>query len=85
MPDPASAAKTPRVSDAFREYRELFDYFGRGGMVRLSQREFEACRAELDALVAQARTLSAEQVARLVELRTMLFRERPKLAALLRR
>lgn len=73
------------MSDAFREYLELFDYFGRGGMARLSQQEFAACSAELDGLVAQAQTLSPEQVARLVELRTMLFRERPKLEALLRR
>ena len=69
----------------FREYLELFEYFGRGGMVRLSRAEFEAQRAELEGLLRQQEPFDREQLARLVALRTALFHERPKLEQLVRR
>lgn len=67
------------MAAGFREYLELFDYFGRGGMVRLSRQEFEAQAAELEGLLSQQEPFSAEQLSRLVALRAALFRERPKL------
>ncbi|MBK8480440.1 MAG: hypothetical protein IPL40_04595 [Proteobacteria bacterium] len=72
------------MSASFHEYLELFDYFGRGGMVRLNRGEFEARTAELEGLLRQQEPFSDEQLARLVALRAALFHERPKLEQLVR-
>jgi hypothetical protein len=67
---------------AFHEYLELFEYFGRGGAVRLSRAEFDALDAEWHALVALLAdgATPPEQAGRarrrLAELASVLLRDR---------
>ncbi|MCC6749499.1 MAG: hypothetical protein IT371_17675 [Deltaproteobacteria bacterium] len=68
----------------YQEYLELFDYFGRGGMVRLDRVAFEACDGEFTALVERLGRLEETEMARLVVLKTVLFRDRPTLAQIRR-
>jgi hypothetical protein len=70
------------MSAAYQEYLELFEYFGRGGMVRLGRAEFEALAAEFDRLVALQRPLTREQIGRVAQLKALLLRDRPKLREL---
>ena len=67
------------MSAGYQEYLELFEYFGRGGMVRLRRAEFEALAEEFDRLIELERPLAREQIARVAELKALLLRDRPKL------
>lgn len=70
------------MSSDYQEYLELFEYFGRGGMVRLRRVEFEALTAEIEALLALKRALTRAEAGRYLELQQLLFRERPRLSQL---
>jgi hypothetical protein len=59
------------------EYLELFEYFGRQGLPRLSRAEFERLDAEYVELVARLRTLDAEERQKLADLKTVLLRDKP--------
>jgi hypothetical protein len=62
---------------AYLEYLELYDYFGRHGAVRLSREEFTRLDAEWNALIARLASLSADERARVAELKQLLFRDKP--------
>ena len=64
---------------AYQEYLELFEYFGRGGLPKLDMAEFTKLAEEFDEMVAQD-AIEPEQIARLVELKELLLRDRPRLA-----
>lgn len=59
------------------EYLELFEYFGRQGLPRLSREEFTRLDAEYVELVARLRTLDADERQRLADLKTVLLRDKP--------
>lgn len=71
------------MDDAYREYLELFTYFGRGGSPRLQRDEFEALSREFADLLAHRPNLSPEQTQRVIELRELLLSDRPRLKELL--
>jgi hypothetical protein len=62
---------------AYHEYLELYAYFARGGMPRLSSAEFEAAAAEWKALAAKHPRLEKEERERLGLLKALLFRDKP--------
>lgn len=70
------------MDDAYREYLELFAYFGRGAAVRLQRDDFEALSREFAALLALRPSLSSDQVQRAIELRELLLADRPRLDVL---
>jgi len=59
------------------EYLELFEYFGRQGLPRLSREEFTRLDAEYVELVGRIKTLGAEERQRLTDLKTVLLRDKP--------
>ena len=59
------------------EYLELFEYFGRQGLPRLTREQFTRLDAEFAELVARIKTLSAEDRARLNDLKAVLLRDKP--------
>ena len=59
------------------EYLELFEYFGRQGLPRLTREEFERLDAEYVELVGRLRTLDAEERQKLADLKTVLLRDKP--------
>lgn len=63
--------------DGYVEYLELFEYFGRGGMVRLRKEEFTALDAEWTELRGRLPALTADEKARFAELKGILLRDRP--------
>jgi hypothetical protein len=71
------------VSRAFQDYVELFEYFGRGGAVKLSREQFEGLDREFQTLVGELAGggLDPDQQRakrrRLGELKQLLFRDRP--------
>ena len=77
------------MSRGFQEYVELFEYFGRGGAVRLNREQFEVLDREFQGLVAELSAIEAGSTAagtadeqrarrrRLVELKQLLLRDRP--------
>ncbi len=71
------------MDEAYREYLELFAYFGRGATARLQRDEYEALSREFTHLLALRPDLSAEQVQRVIELRDLLLSDRPRLNDLL--
>lgn len=73
------------MDDAYREYLELFAYFGRGGAVRLQRDEFGALSQEFSDLLILRPNLSPEQTQRAIELRELLLADRPRLDELLPR
>lgn len=73
------------MTRAYQEYLELFDYFGRDGLPRLSAEEFAQYDGELAQLIEQAPGLEATDVQRFVALQQLLLRERPKIQSLLAR
>ena len=73
------------MSKAYREYLELYSYFGRGGLVRLDRATFESLSAELASLVALAPNLDVSQVRRVIELKRLLIRDLPRIEKLLAR
>jgi hypothetical protein len=68
---------------AYQEYLELFDYFGRDGLPRLTVEEFAEYDRELTQLVARAHDLEAADAQRFLALQQLLLRERPTLKSLL--
>ncbi len=73
------------MTRAYQEYLELFDYFGRDGLPRLSLEEFARYDGELGQLIDQAPDLQAEDAQRFLALQQLLLRERPKLQSLVAR
>ena len=77
------------MSRGFQEYVELFEYFGRGGAVRLNREQFEVLDREFQGLVGELEAIAAgsstggtpdEQRARkrrLALLKQLLLRDRP--------
>ncbi|MEK6608914.1 MAG: hypothetical protein AABZ30_14735 [Myxococcota bacterium] len=63
--------------DAYREYLEIYEYFGRGGLVRLAPQEFRALDAEWRELRERHRALTDDERARFAELKRVLMRDRP--------
>lgn len=72
------------MSKAFQEYRELYDYFGRGGLPRLSAGEFEVLHREFRQLLERLDELTDEETVRVMELKALLLRDRPRDAEILR-
>jgi len=70
------------VASSYREYLELFDYFGRGGLPRLQREEYDRLAQEFEALIALDRPLTDEQIRRVAQLKAVLLRDRPKLSEL---
>lgn len=68
--------------DDYHEYVELFEYFGRGGMVRLERNEFDQLSAEWNLLMAKRPKLDDDDLERVSELRKLLFRDRPTMETL---
>lgn len=73
------------MDDAYVEYLELFEYFGRGGLERLGREEFEALSLEFDQLVALKPNWTQVQLRRVLALRQVLLRDRPRLHELIPR
>jgi hypothetical protein len=71
------------MNPAYREYLELYEYFGRSGHVRLSQADFILLHDEFERLVAAGPAWTREQAQRLVSLREVLMRDRPRLRELM--
>lgn len=63
--------------DGYREYLDLFEYFGRGGLPRLTRAEFDALDVEWRALAPRAKHFDEGERARLAELKALLLRDRP--------
>lgn len=63
--------------DPYREYLELFDYFGRGGVARLTREQFEALDAEWSMFAKRVKVLTQDEKSRFEELKAVLFRDRP--------
>ena len=59
------------------EYLELFEYFGRQGLPRLTREEFTRLDAEYVELVGRIKTLTAEERQRLADIKTVLLRDKP--------
>lgn len=72
------------MSVEYCEYLELFEYFGRGAQVRLRPEEFVALHGELETLIAQGPPWQRDQAARIIEIRDLLLRDRPKAEELTR-
>ncbi|MCA9669645.1 MAG: hypothetical protein KC503_28815 [Myxococcales bacterium] len=68
--------------EGFHEYLELYSYFGRSDMPRLTRDQYHALDAEFVRLCALERPLSAEDIRQVAQLKTLLFRDRPRLADL---
>lgn len=64
----------PAQHERFLEYRERFEYFGRGDAVRLDKDEFAALDAEYQRLGALARRSPSEEET-LRNLRALLLRD----------
>lgn len=73
------------MSKAFHEYLELYDYFGRSGLPRLGPEEFEQLHQEFQQLVARIDELCADEIVRVIELKGVLLRDRPRDEELLSR
>jgi hypothetical protein len=63
------------VHARYLDYRELFSYFGRKGMVMLTAAQFGEADAAHAALVAKGEERDDEEEARLVELDKLLLRD----------
>jgi len=61
----------------YLEYLELHSYFARPGEPKLSRAEFDALVAEYAQLAAKHPALSADERARLGDLKAVLFRDKP--------
>jgi len=72
----------PDITAAFQEYLELYSYFGRGGLPKLSRDEFTEYAAEFEQLVAAPRPLADEKISRVAQLKSLLLRDRPHLSEL---
>lgn len=67
------------ATDPYRDYLELYEYFGRGGLIKLSRAQYVAFEEELAALVALAPDLDRDHLERIQALKTVLLRDRPLL------
>jgi hypothetical protein len=65
------------MNKGYLEYLELYAYFARTGEHKLSQADYEAADAEWRTLGERVRTLSKVERARLEELKSLLYRDRP--------
>jgi hypothetical protein len=61
----------------YHEYLELHGYFARPGQPKLSREDYDAADREFVGLAARHPSLSAEDRARLGELKALLFRDKP--------
>ena len=61
----------------YLEYLELHSYFARPGEPKLSRADFDTLVAEYRELAAKHPGLSAEERARLADLKATLFRDKP--------
>jgi hypothetical protein len=66
-----------RPVKGYLEYLDLYAYFARTGERRLSKEDFESADAEWKGLAARIHELSALERARLSELKSLLYRDRP--------
>jgi hypothetical protein len=62
---------------AYREYLELFEYFGRQGMNRLTPEEFQSLDNEFADLVGRLAILGPGERERLAEIKAQLLRDKP--------
>ncbi len=70
---------------AFREYLELFEYFGRGGLPKLNGEEFDALDREFNQLLAIEEPWHIDQARRVMELKALLLCDRPLKREIIRR
>jgi hypothetical protein len=61
----------------YHEYLELHSYFAQPGQPKLTRAEFDQLAAEYVALAAKHPKLTAEERARLNELKAALYRDKP--------
>jgi hypothetical protein len=61
----------------YHEYLELHSYFAQTGQPKLSRAEYDSFHAEYLALAAKHPGLTATERARLAEIKTVLFRDKP--------
>jgi hypothetical protein len=61
----------------YLEYLELHSYFARTGQGKLSREDYDALHAEWVALSARLVDLSGDERARLMDLKAVLFRDKP--------
>jgi hypothetical protein len=73
------------ASDPYRDYLELYEYFGRGGLIKLTRPQFLSFEEELADLVVLAPNLEKEQLERVQALKTVLLRDRPLLKDLVKK
>jgi hypothetical protein len=65
------------MNKGYLEYLELYGYFARTGEHRLSQADYDSADAEWKELGARHKELSKVERARLEELKSLLYRDRP--------
>ena len=61
----------------YLEYVELYAYFARTGERKLTREDFESAHAEWKELSARLAELTKVERARLSELKSLLYRDRP--------
>jgi hypothetical protein len=61
----------------YHEYLELHSYFARPGDPKLSRADYDALDAEYRQLAAKHPALDGAERARLTEVKTLLFRDKP--------
>jgi hypothetical protein len=61
----------------YLEYLELHSYFAQAGQPKLSRAEFDLLAAEYVVLAQKHPALAGDERARLAEIKTALFRDKP--------